>query len=64
MMGNAGLSFYPNFLSSSLTVSTLFATSNFLPFTDSSFNIREQDLKEAVSLRKNEGSIEICFASM
>lgn len=29
-----------------------------------SFNIREQDLKEAVSLRKNEGSIEICFASM
>lgn len=34
MMGNAGLSFYPNFLSSSLTVSTLFATSNFLPFTD------------------------------
>ena len=29
-----------------------------------SFNIREQDLAEAVSFRKNEGSIDICFASM
>lgn len=29
-----------------------------------SFSIREQDLAEAVSLRKNEGSLDICFASM
>ena len=29
-----------------------------------SFSIREQDLAEAVAFRKNEGSIDICFASM
>ena len=29
-----------------------------------SFSIREQDIEEAVFFRKNEGSIDICFASM
>ena len=29
-----------------------------------SFDIREQDLEEAIGLRKTEGSIDICFASM
>ena len=28
------------------------------------YEIREQDLKEAIELRKNEGSIDICFASL
>ena len=34
IMGKAGITFYPNFLSSALTFTTLFATADFLPFTD------------------------------
>ncbi|MCR4940354.1 MAG: hypothetical protein K5930_09660 [Treponemataceae bacterium] len=34
VLGNAGLSFYPNFLSSTISFNTLFVTKDFLPFTD------------------------------
>ncbi len=34
VMGKAGISFFPDFLASTLSINTLFATKNFLPFTD------------------------------
>ena len=34
IMGKGGVTFYPNFLSSALTFTTVFATAGFLPFTD------------------------------
>ncbi len=34
IMGKGGISFYPNFLSSALSFTTVFATNGFIPFTD------------------------------
>ena len=34
VMGNAGITYYPDFLSSALSFTTLFATDGFLPFTN------------------------------